>query len=139
MGNMYTTALTGFLNKDMDWENDTFKCCLVTSTYTYDPDHDTYADVTNEITNTGYTAGGNTMTTSAAANDDTNNRSEADATDVTFSSVSAGDQPYAAIVYDTTVSNNLVSYNVLTTPPAPNGGDYVIQWDAEGVFYITAN
>lgn len=139
MGNMYTTALTAFLNKDMDWENDSFKCALVTVTYSYDPDHDTYAQITNEITNTGYTAGGNAMTTAAAANDDANDWSEADATDVTFSTVSAGDQPYAAVVYDTTVSNNLVAYCTLTTPPAPNGGDYVIQWNASGVFYIAAN
>jgi hypothetical protein len=139
MGNLYTTGITAFLQKLMDWDADSWKCALVTSTYTYDPDHDTYADLTNEITNTGYSAGGNAMTTIDAANDDTNDRSECDASDTTFSSISAGDQPGEACVYNSTVTNNLIANCVLTTPPAPNGGDYVIQWDAEGVFWISAN
>jgi hypothetical protein len=142
MGNMYQKGLEQIVNGDIAWDTSSFKCMLVTSTYTYDPDHQDRADVTNEITNTGYTAGGNAVTTSAAAVDDANDQIEADATDVTFSTVSAGDQPHAAIVYLTTgvaANDILISYNVLTTPPAPNGGDYVIQWDAEGVFKIAAN
>jgi hypothetical protein len=139
MANTYTTGVTAFLNKEMDWDADTYKCILVTSSYTFDADHDTYADITNECTNSGYTTTGVAMTTSAAANDDANDWTECDATDVTFSSMAAGDQPYAAIVYNTTVSNNLVCYCTLTTPPAPNGGDYVIQWHADGVFKVIAH
>ena len=136
---MYTTGVVQFLNGDIAWDTSTFKCMLVTSSYTYDPDHDDRADVTNEITNTGYTAGGNSVTTSAATADDANNEAEADATDVTFTSLAAGDQPAAAIVYLTTgvaANDILISYNELTTPPAPDGNNYIIQWAAEGVFKI---
>jgi hypothetical protein len=142
MGNMYQKGLEALLNGDIAWDTSAFKCMLVTSTYTYNPDHQERDEVTNEITNTGYTAGGNVITTTAAAVDDANDRVEADATDVTFSSLDAGDQPYAAIIYynsGAAATDTLVAYCLLTSPPAPNGGDYVVQWNAEGVFYITAN
>lgn len=46
---------------------DTFKALLTTSGYTEDKDaHAFRDDITNEVTGTGYTAGGNTVTVSAA-------------------------------------------------------------------------
>jgi hypothetical protein len=141
MANMYSTGLQQLVNGDIAWDTSSFKCMLVTSTYTYDADHDDRADVTNEITNTGYTAGGNAITTVAATVDDANNQIEADANDVTFTSLAAGDQPYAAIVYLTTgvaANDILIAYCTLTTPPAPDGNNYTIQWGAEGVFKIAA-
>lgn len=39
------------------------KCAIVTGTYTVDQNlHDFFDDITNEVTGTGYTAGGNAMT-----------------------------------------------------------------------------
>lgn len=44
-------------------KTDTFKCLLTTSGYTEDRGaHTKRSDVTNEVTGTGYTAGGNTVT-----------------------------------------------------------------------------
>lgn len=48
---------------DNDISDDTFKVALVTSTYTPDKDaHEFFDDVTNEVSGTGYTADGNTVT-----------------------------------------------------------------------------
>jgi hypothetical protein len=45
----------------IDCDTDTFKVLLVTSTYSPDKDtHDKRDDITNEVTGTGYTAGGET-------------------------------------------------------------------------------
>jgi hypothetical protein len=45
-------------------EAETHKCLMTTDTYTPNFDtHDFRDDVTNEVTGTGYTAGGNTITT----------------------------------------------------------------------------
>lgn len=52
---------------------DTIKVMLTTSTYTENKDHDFRSDVTNEVTGTGYSAGGNTATCSVTV-DDTNDR-----------------------------------------------------------------
>ena len=46
-----------------DISDDTFKVALVTSSYSPDKDaHEFFDDVTDEVTGTGYTAGGNTVT-----------------------------------------------------------------------------
>ena len=48
---------------DNDVSDDTFKVALVTSSYTPDKDtHEHFDDVTNEVSGTGYSAGGNTVT-----------------------------------------------------------------------------
>jgi hypothetical protein len=56
-----------------DISDDTFKVALVTSSYTPDKDtHEHFDDITNEVSGTGYTAGGNTVTgtlTLSTAND----------------------------------------------------------------------
>jgi hypothetical protein len=56
-----------------DISDDTFKVALVTSSYSPDKDtHEHFDDVTNEVSGTGYSAGGNTVTgtlTLSTAND----------------------------------------------------------------------
>lgn len=55
-------------------KTDTFKCLLTTSIYTENRGtHTKRSDVTNEVTGTGYTAGGNTVTPTFT-NDTTNHR-----------------------------------------------------------------
>lgn len=55
-------------------KTDTFKCVLVTSAYTENRGaHTRRSDVTNEVTGTGYTAGGNTVVPTFT-NDTTNHR-----------------------------------------------------------------
>ena len=56
-----------------DISDDTFKVALVTSSYSPDKDtHEHFDDITNEVSGTGYSAGGNTVTgtlTLSTAND----------------------------------------------------------------------
>lgn len=56
-----------------DLQSVTVKCALVTSSYTYDADHDYFNDITNEVSGTGYTAGGATASVTVT-DDDGNNR-----------------------------------------------------------------
>lgn len=64
---------------NIDFDTDTFKRSLHTSAYTPNKDtHDFFDDVTNEVTGTGYTAGGATTTVSLSL-DLTNDR-----LDITF-------------------------------------------------------
>ena len=60
---------------NINYNTDTFKVMLLTATAT--PNKDTWAkrsDVTNEVSGTGYTAGGTTSTVSVGATDTTNDR-----------------------------------------------------------------
>lgn len=71
---IYNSAIDDNARGAIDWDSDTFKQLLVTSSYT--PDKDTHlkrSDVTNEVTGTGYTAGGVTVA-ATVAKDLTNDR-----------------------------------------------------------------
>lgn len=57
----YAGGLSKILNKEVDLDTDTLKIMLLTSSYTPDPAHDYQADLTNEVTGDGYTAGGATL------------------------------------------------------------------------------
>lgn len=63
---VYANVLAKAFNKEIDWNSDTIKCQLHTSSYT--PNYDTHAyqsSLTNEISGTGYTTGGKTLTSCA--------------------------------------------------------------------------
>jgi hypothetical protein len=69
-------------NGEIDLAADTFRVILVTSSYTADKDaHTRRDDITNEVTGTGYTAGGTACTVTVAVN------TSLDRTTYTFSSV----------------------------------------------------
>jgi len=56
---IYNSCIDDLARGAIDFDTDTFKVMLVTSTYTPNKDtHDKRDDVTNEVSGTGYTAGG---------------------------------------------------------------------------------
>lgn len=140
MGNLYNSGMVDLIDGTIDWDTITdIKCALVTSSYTFSPEHNFFDDITNEITNANYVAGGNAISGRAVNQNDANDRAEAEAADVTFTALAAGDQPAYAIVYHDTgnpATSELIACIVLTTPPAPDGNDYIIEWDAGMVFYL---
>ena len=84
---LYGNFLVKALNKEVDWDTDTIKVALTTSSYTPNQDtHDYFNDVTNEVTGTGYTAGGNTLASKTITYDDANNVIILDAADSTWAS-----------------------------------------------------
>jgi hypothetical protein len=65
-GYVYGSALKSIVNKEIDYDTDTIKVMLTTSTYS--PNRSTHrykSDVTNEVAGTGYTAGGATLANKA--------------------------------------------------------------------------
>ena len=71
---IYNSAVNDLARGSIDFDTDTFKVLLVTSSYTPSQDnHDKRDDVTNEVTGTGYTAGGVT-TACTVTQDNTNDR-----------------------------------------------------------------
>ncbi len=74
---LYNSCIDDTFKGNIDFDSDTFKFMLVTSAYT--PDKDTHlkrSSVTNEVTGTGYTAGGATVTCTVTK-DTTNDRVDA--------------------------------------------------------------
>lgn len=71
---IFNRALENWAKGSIDFDTDSFKVMLTTSSYTADKDaHDFRDDVTNEITGTGYTAGGAAVTV-GVTRDDVNDR-----------------------------------------------------------------
>jgi hypothetical protein len=121
-----------------DWDTDTIKCSLHTSTYTPDIDaHDFFNDCTNEITGTGYTAGGATLTASAPTYDTATDQVRLDAADTTWTTSTLTAR--IAIVYKSTgtaSTSPLISFVNFGADVSTTAGTFQITWDATGIFII---
>jgi hypothetical protein len=102
---------------------------LVTSAYTPNKDtHDFRNDVTNEVTGTGYTAGGATITATVGAVDTANDR-----VDVTFSDPTWVDSEITAragVIYKSrggaSSADELVAYVDFGADIVSSGGDFEV-------------
>jgi hypothetical protein len=126
------------MNGGIDLDTDTIKVALVTSSYTPDQDaHDFFDDVTNEVTGTGYTAGGATLANKAVTADNTDNEGMFDADDVTWSSSTITAR--GAVVYKSTgtaSTSALICYIDFGSDKTSSAGDFIIQWNAEGILNL---
>ena len=124
----------------LDWDADTIKVALTTSSYTPDPDtHDFFNDVTNEITGTGYTAGGDPLVTSAVTYDTGTNETRLDSDDAQWTSASFTARN--AVIYKDTGSaatSPLMGHVLFGGDETVSSGTFTIQWDATGVLKITS-
>jgi hypothetical protein len=127
-------------NKEVDLDSDTLKVMLCTSAYT--PNQDTHqykSSVTGEVTGTGYTAGGATLTSVVAAYDAATNVYSLDAADAAW----AGSTITAryGVVYDSTPATDatrpLIGYIDFGADVSSVGAAFTIQWNASGMFAIT--
>lgn len=134
-GVTFLNALKNDLALDLD---DTtagrFKMMLVTSAYT--PDfgaHDFKADVTNEVVGTGYTAGGESLTSvtlTQAAGVIT-----FDAADVTWTSSTITAR--AAVIYDDSLASDpLICYIDFGSDQSSSSGDFQVSFNASGIFTL---
>lgn len=132
---IYNSFKAYIMDGSLDLDLDTIKVALVTSTYTPNQDtHEDFADVTNEVTGTGYTAGGEALANKAVTIDDTDNEGVFDADDVTWTSSTITAR--GAVVYKdtgTAATSLLICYLDFTTDQSSSAGDFTIQWNAEGI------
>lgn len=123
------------MNGGIDLDTDTIKVMLVTSSYTPNQDtHEDRADVTNEISGTGYTAGGATLASKTVTQDNTDNEGVFDAADVTWSTATITAR--GAVLYKSTgtpANDVLICYLDFGSDQTATGADFTIAWNAEGV------
>ena len=139
---VYGNAIKAAFNKEIDWDSDTIRVALLSSAYTPNQDgHDYYDDVVaNEVSGTGYTAGGAALTSKTATYDAGTNTVKFDAADVTWAASTITAR--YAVVYDdsgaTAGQKALIAYFDFTTDRASSNGEFVVRWGADGVFSATA-
>lgn len=136
---VYNEFKEKLLSAGVNFSSDTIKVALVTSSYTPNQDtHDNFDDVTNEVTGTGYTAGGATLASKTISQDDTDNEGVFDAADVTWSSSTI--TAAAAVLYKDTgtpSSSTLIAYFDFGGNQVSSNGNFTLQWAAEGIINLT--
>jgi len=125
----------------VDLESDTdVKCGMVTDTYTPAFDtHDFYDDITNEVTGTGYTAGGKAITsTELTVGSPAAGQIKYDAADVEWTGSTISDA-MAAFLYGevgASSADELIFLSDFVTAASTTSGTFTIQWHSDGIFYF---
>jgi hypothetical protein len=121
-------------NVDLDAGGDTIRVRLHTEDYVPDPDHETTANLDNEVSGAGYDAGGAVLADQTIVVDEVANEVYLNATDLSWaaSSVSAR---YAVLV-DVTNSNSLICWIDFGTTRTSDSSIFTIQWNGDGVFRV---
>jgi len=126
------------MNGNIDLDNDTIKVALVTSAYTPNADtHEDFADVTNQVTGTGYTAGGETIANAAVTVDVTDDEGVFDGDDVTWGSSTITAR--GAVIYKDTgtpATSWLIAYLDFSTDQSSSTGNFTISWGSEGILNL---
>lgn len=124
-----------------DFTADEIKVMLTTSSYVPNPDTHKYkSSITNEITGTGYTAGGQALANLAWTYNSTANRMELTA-DPSVWDPATFTCRYAVIYKNNggvAATSPLLSYLDFGTDQAPVAVPFTINWDSTGVARLTA-
>jgi len=131
----FLNALKNDLAVDLDDTTaDRFKVMLVTSAYTPDfGTHDFKSDVTNEVVGTGYSAGGESLTSVTLTQSAGTITFDAD--DVTWASSTITAR--GAVVYDDSLTDDpLIAYIDFGADKSSSAGDFVLSFNASGIFTL---
>ncbi len=121
----------------IDCDTDSFKVALY-DTAVASPDGAAPAYTpTNEISGSGYSAGGEAVATPVVAQDDGNDWAnwDDDGSNITWSSLAANTILEATLYDDTTTPKHIAIYWEIATDS--NGGDYTIQFGANGILTLS--
>lgn len=139
-GKWYGLAIKSAFNKEIDFDSDTIKVMLCTSTYT--PNQDTHqykSSVTNEHGATGtYSAGGATLASKTVSYNSSTNVFSIDAADVTWTGGTWVNVQYA-VIYGSTGTDStspLIGYIDFGSAQSFTG-DLTLQFDAAGIATVT--
>ncbi len=141
MANLVYNNFKKEVNGGIDWDDNsstTIKCMLVTSSYT--PDADTHAfkdDVTNEVTGTGYTAGGKEIINRTITVDNVNDIGVYDGDDIEWTSSTITAR--GAVIYKdtgTASTSPLITYIDFGADKISDDGSFTIQWHTDGIFKL---
>jgi hypothetical protein len=138
----YGSLIAKAFNKEVDFDTDTIKVALLSSSYTPNQDTDDYFNDVSayEVSGTGYTAGGITLTTKSVTYTSGTNVTKFDADDVSWTSSTITAR--YAVVYvatGTASSSTLIGYVDFGSNQSSSSGTFSIVWDAAGIFTTTAD
>ncbi len=127
---IYNRFKANLMNKMVDLEADVINVALYNVSHSF-TDSDTDYTVTNEITGTGYVAGGAVLNGKAVTEAATTkwDGTDRDWTGATFSA-------FHAVIYDTSVTNDLIASIDFGGEQQVTSGTFTIQWHANGIITL---
>ena len=135
---IYNSFFTDLSKGAIDLDTDTFKLMLVTSAYTPTKTHAKRSDITNEVTGTGYPAGGATLANVTVTQDNTNDLAKFDADDVSW--VTSTITARGAVLYKArggaASADELVKYFDFGSDQSSVGAAFTVQFNANGILQV---
>jgi hypothetical protein len=124
-------------NCDLANGGDTIKVALLDNSHSFNADDDTWSDVsTNEISGTGYTAGGAALANQSVTEDDADDLAKFDGDDAAWTNASF--TANHAVLYDDTMANDdLICSFDFGGPQQVTSGTFTIQWNASGILTLS--
>jgi len=130
---IYNQFKADLMNKIVDLEADTIKIALLDDSHSFSATDTTWADVSaNEVSGTGYTAGGATLANKAVTEAATTKWDADDATWTITGSLTA----YHAVIYDDTASDNLIASIDFGGAKTATDGDFTVSFHADGIITL---
>jgi len=127
------------MNGGIDLDTDTIKVMLLTSTHANNADTQEFIDdvSANEVSGTGYTAGGATLANKAVTQDNTDDEGVFDADDVSWAA-STITARYAVIYKDTgtPATSPIIAIIDFGEDKVSSAGAFTITWAAEGILNL---
>jgi len=113
------------------------KVALLTNSHSFNADHKYWTDISsNEVSGTGYTAGGKSLSNKTVVQDDANDLAYFDADDVTWSS-STITARYAVLYDNTLATKDLIACFDFGSDKSSSNGDFTLQWDSNGILKLS--
>lgn len=136
---LYNSAKRDLINGTIDLDTDTINIMLVTSTYSQNIDtHTKRSDITNEVSGTGYTAGGVALASKTVTADNTGDKGVFDAADSSWSTATITAR--GAVLYKArggaASADELIAYIDFVTDKVSTAGTFLITWDAAGIITL---
>jgi len=131
---LYERVKANLMNKEVDLEADTIKVALLDDNHSFTATHNTWSDVSaNEISGTGYTAGGEELTNKTVTQGAT---TKWDADDLIWSNASF--TAYHAVIYDDTLTgDDLIASIDFGEAKQVSNSTFKIAWDAAGIITLS--
>lgn len=130
---LYNRFKANLMNKIVDLEGDTIKVMLLDDSHAFSAAHNVIGDVSaNEISGTGYTAGGGTLAGKTVTQAAT---TKWDANDIQWTSATF--TAYHAVIYDdTVVTDDLICSIDFGGAQEVTAGTFKIQWHVNGIITL---
>lgn len=131
---IYTSFKTNLMNKVLNLASDTINVALLTSSFSFLASNTVWSNVSaNEISGTGYSANGLALTSLSVTASGTSavwTAANAVWSSSTFSAA-------FAVIYDATVSNDLICAIDFGGTLSVSSGTFTIQWSGSGIITLS--